>query len=799
MDILLTIIGLFIFLPTMAQQTFYVYRNDGVINQFIIEDILSVEFSKIGVDGLESDDYVTQEIHTIDSISRIPLALVDSVSFMTPDPIKSISESYVHIDWSKTQLLSCDSNTGDFAFYCSGSDPNIKEESVIVIETDTVSYIVLVTDVRKKDNIYNVKGVLGDISNLFFDTEFTLSTDVMNAASLSRFYNPARMARKNNVEFEDDGIVRATGILWKKEKEHVKDLYKKGNAHIYTKSKMGLNMDYEVTLRFGDKEAIEISGKKFFVAKNLHVDANIKGTMDASYDFYVDIEKDTVFDLAPNEKDKYVLLKHKLFPTIPIKIPVGPIMIPIDLGVDLFADVSLKGGGEFHFTTGVGAKATTLIGTRYDEKKNKNELYNEKPKLTIASHDPTVSGKGYVSGKLHIFPRIHAWIYGLAGPSFDIKPFIQADLSGGYQKNLLKNAPSDYCAWSLETFGGLDIAVGLSRSSWNYEVWNKSTKDKTVFKYSLYKSPVEIELLSASPDEIKRGKESEVKFKVFDKGFDGKEVVTPLPQLVKFEGKGEIKATVGQYGIVNSGIATALWTPTSSSDTLFARMYNINGGVIAEALYFKNNITSTPIATTGEYSKVTKNSATVSCTYENVPEDGICGVKYKWKDGSAKQNTKSSDGTHDITLSGLASGTTYTYRAYIEANGQTYYGEEKTFTTEVELPDLSGEWKCTIYKDDGSVLDKPTLILTADHKVTQKESNFTSEEHVGSWNINTKGSVTIGFSWVGGSWSHPVYYDESFSGIVNSISSPSTIEGTVRRAWASISENGHTYKFVMTR
>ena len=207
-----------------------------------------------------------------------------------------------------------------------------------------------------------------------------------------------------------------------------------------------------------------------------------------------------------------------------------------------------------------------------------------------------------------------------------------------------------------------------------------------------------------------------------------------------------------------------------------------------------------PVATTGDCSNVTTTSATVSCTFENVPDDGVCGVVYKWGDGEfSKKTVNNANGTQTITLSGLKSGTTYTYNAYIEANGQTYYGGEKTFTTTVELPDLSGTWSCTIYNVDNTVLDTPTLTFTSDKKVTQTGSSFTSEDKVGSWSVDTDGAVGINFSWTGGSWSHPVYYGESFSGVVNSISNPSSIEGTVYRAWAGISEHGNTYRFVMSR
>ena len=74
-------------LPTMAQETFYVYRNDGVLHGFFKEDVDSMLYSKIDIDSVEHNDYVVQEIYTKDSVFRIPLAAIDSVGFVTPQTV----------------------------------------------------------------------------------------------------------------------------------------------------------------------------------------------------------------------------------------------------------------------------------------------------------------------------------------------------------------------------------------------------------------------------------------------------------------------------------------------------------------------------------------------------------------------------------------------------------------------------------------------------------------------------------------------------------------------------------------
>lgn len=672
-----------------AQETFYVYRCDGIINQFLINEVSSIELSKIGLDGMEYINYVVQEIHTKDSISRIPLELIDSINFYPPEPTKSIFDAFVNIDWSYTKLVSCNPETGKYILSYNDKDPMIKEESVIIVEKDSISYIVLVTEVKKDGNTYEIKGDLGDLSYIFYDTEFTLSTDDKNDDTLlaNHLYKPILAPIRKEVDVGKNHI-RVTGSLWKDtSKEQTHNLYKKGNVHAYTKSKFGLNLDYEVTIRFGDKEREERQGKMFFRAKNYYVDGNIKGDMNAYYGFFIDVVKEEQqFDIAPNEKDKYVLLKHKLFPNIPIKFSIGTVPVLIVLGTDLFADVNLKGGGEFHFSTGIGADASTLIGAKYNPKDHNGvEIYYQKPTLSITPYSPTVSGKGMISGKLHIFPRVHAWLYGWAGPSFDIKPFLLADLSGGFKKDLLQNDSSDYCAWSLKTYCGLDLAAGLSSSNMNYEVWNKSTKDITVYKYNLYESPVDIKFIEAITTDTKEDNKTEVKFEVYDKGFNGNILLTPLPQIVKYEGNGEIKSTEGPFGIVKSGVTTAEWAISSSKNMLYAKLYDINGDVIAadsvqimmkpytdkaEDIEEDNAIILGHLEGDINFLNSAYSYGFIYSKNNNPKEDGI--KVYSSLTGNASLHSK---------IDELEDGTTYYYCAFLCIDGEYTYGEIKSFKT----------------------------------------------------------------------------------------------------------------------
>lgn len=93
-----------------------------------------------------------------------------------------------------------------------------------------------------------------------------------------------------------------------------------------------------------------------------------------------------------------------------------------------------------------------------------------------------------------------------------------------------------------------------------------------------------------------------------------------------------------------------------------------------------------PKVITGETLSVTKETATIVCSFSHVPNGATCGVQYG-NDGNYNiTGTSSSDGERTINLSGLKPGTTYKYRAFIQYEGENYYGETKSFTTKKENP-----------------------------------------------------------------------------------------------------------------
>lgn len=71
------------------------WRNDSSLNAFLNCDVDSITFSRVDLSGNEHPNVVVQEIWTPDSVYRIPIAAIDSVSFRAPEPI--IKNNVFHI------------------------------------------------------------------------------------------------------------------------------------------------------------------------------------------------------------------------------------------------------------------------------------------------------------------------------------------------------------------------------------------------------------------------------------------------------------------------------------------------------------------------------------------------------------------------------------------------------------------------------------------------------------------------------------------------------------------------------
>ena len=102
--------------PAFAQEAFYIYRNDGDFNGFFYDEVIEMRQSKIGVDSIEYDRWVTQEVVLADTIYRIPLAAIDSIGFQQPEIKFNPRVKFMEKEGLCPYYLGCGNTDSEFIF-----------------------------------------------------------------------------------------------------------------------------------------------------------------------------------------------------------------------------------------------------------------------------------------------------------------------------------------------------------------------------------------------------------------------------------------------------------------------------------------------------------------------------------------------------------------------------------------------------------------------------------------------------------------------------------------------------------
>ena len=494
-----------------------------------------------------------------------------------------VNPEFVPINWEETSVTSYDDSTGNYQIQFNGSVPDIHPGSVIAIDRDTVVLYRFVTSANVMGNTVNVTTVEGSLTDIFANTELTLTTlpeGKSKAKGIILYPVEAYLlndkggyqAIEINLQRKDD--TRFTENLW------TGMLYNldgttlfSGNNWSVTLERMNasIGIDLEMLLNFGARTEHELVDNLIdrYRSKTLKIEAALVGKFNTEQ--LIRFDAHGSFSFTPD----YDLWKHDLFRPASIKFMAGSVPIVLTLRSDLYRQVEASGSGEISAYTGFSDHAEGRVGFAWSQGDGispKTSFEN-----TFSFTPPTLEGRGQVQAKVWVFPRIKVMLYDRVGPSFDFMPWMSDTVRGGFREQTLGQT-NDYCAWTLDHYAGLDLRCGLSRNHifFGYEVDNVSTDRLTVANRKLYHSPKRVEHVSGRPAS---GQTQQVSFRVYDQNylFD-QEQPTPFPQVVKFEAVGQLSS---EYGLAAGGTVSVSWTPTDG-DILYAKLYDINGSVLAQ-------------------------------------------------------------------------------------------------------------------------------------------------------------------------------------------------------------------------
>ena len=154
-------------LPTKAQvetgDVMYVYQKDGNILSFLRDEIKEMSYSKEDTLGVSYDEVVSQLIAVGDSIYRIPLDQIDSISFVTPPTV--LKADVKDLAPSLAQYVV---DSKELTLYLSGSTPEsllpVVGSRVVLAERSFAGDVVSVT---REDGLIVVKAAQVDLEDIF--------------------------------------------------------------------------------------------------------------------------------------------------------------------------------------------------------------------------------------------------------------------------------------------------------------------------------------------------------------------------------------------------------------------------------------------------------------------------------------------------------------------------------------------------------------------------------------------------------------------------------------------------------
>lgn len=172
-----------------AQNAYYFHFHDKGIQVFYTDMVDSMTVSKVDLEGIEHDEFVTQQVWMNDTVFNYALADIDSVSFVTPSTIYQPGvvkleeglEKYVVSHDSLTIIFRTDTPSDLL--------PRKKDKLVYLRQTDLfpAGFAGEVVEVVKENSGYKVDCTLASLSDIFV-RYYSTSNDNVQTRAINPIY-----------------------------------------------------------------------------------------------------------------------------------------------------------------------------------------------------------------------------------------------------------------------------------------------------------------------------------------------------------------------------------------------------------------------------------------------------------------------------------------------------------------------------------------------------------------------------------------------------------------------------------
>lgn len=590
------------------------------------------------------------------------------------------------------ETLLCDTLNGKYTVSYEGEVPDVKEGNVVFVDNDSTTYIILVTSVTRDGNVVSFDGKRGDLSYVFHDISFTLST-AADEVIITRLNG---METSKRMKLGSPKRVRDTKRLFDKKKTFDIPIVKKGDAKFSLAGSFHPTLDCEMYFEFYEPIHDVFEGYAFTKAGLFRSGVKFIGELKTECNLSVNVKKKS--EKYEYDEKEPKLIKENFLPKKNWDFVVFGVPVRVSFGCDLFEKAYMYCKGEFEMYQGFVSTITGTYGFSYDP----NDYFNgyvpiKDVDIQFERTDPTVKGKLEAGLKAYLIPRFYARIYDLVGPCVELKPYFDLNLGGAFQEEFFdaseNGSDTDYISTYLNASFGVDWGLGFSVLD---EIECKKFADKTwdmgktfIDPVYLLKSPSDLNLVSESTKKVRKGKPIDLTFDAQCKFLWGS-YSSPFFPVIKIDiPKRNFHTYLFTYG---NGKANYKWIPQTDDEELYAKVYDKDGKAV-KTICLPNPEDNSMRALTEKATDVKANSAVLNGKFDsgNTVVIDKMGFIYSSVEQVPKYNEDNCtfvevnfDDVMDKSclVKGLNPGTTYYYRAYASNRYGSNYGNVLSFTTE---------------------------------------------------------------------------------------------------------------------
>ena len=477
--------------------------------------------------------------------------------------------------------------------YADGDVPDVEVGSAVVLSAEHRFDIRVVESVAIDGNTATLETVQGNMSNLFRNTSFTLSTngDTRALGSNGRpVITPTAVGyldeQGNYIEVYNAAAPQTMAMhtvdvaLWSYEKDYSGTTLSEGSFGRLWWDKYvlsaGVNGVFEFD--FGEKAG---NGKLGKVGDLEYFAYRLSGSISADMLLRYQIESSATFS-----DDR--ILKYNAIPTKVFKFRVGGVVVPVFVDTHLGQYVELGAGGSIDVSGGVKVDLDIEAGLSWSKSSGVEVIKNATPTMNI--YHPTIKAEASSHAKLSYYPQLEIGFYKFIGPWFEPRSYIKEEVKAGFRAS---TDGENYVGWTDEFFSGLDMRLGLDLdfgvlgeiSVFESDVFN--VVDDTL----LITSPNRLMLTSPSSGrkKVEDGESVDLTFRV--------ETYSPLTRKYSACENAAVVfdvecGTLSDYLVLSdaSGVVRVSWTPSETrantkDKRLSARIYGSDGEVIDEAIF----------------------------------------------------------------------------------------------------------------------------------------------------------------------------------------------------------------------